>query len=243
MGSPVSTFTYLPGSLKSLLQGGLRFDASEEYLEFRFRVLNAVMITGVLFTAIFILIDWAGLNSLGHGQLLATEVNCVLTAGLVFMLRGRKERFGLVAVLFVAINYATFLSALLLVVNDELRVIWFFVAVVVIYILLGCVMDSLAMILLTIPIFYPMVMGLEFFGMSVEDKSIWFGILALMVVEIGLVHPPVGMNLYVINKIAKDVPMKETALGVMPFLASDFIRIIALVFFPTMCLGLVHFLG
>ena len=137
MGSPVSTFTYLPGSLKSLLQGGLRFDASDEYLEFRFRVLNAVMITGVLFTAIFILIDWAGLNSLGHGQLLATEVNCVLTAGLVFMLRGRKERFGVVAVLFVAINYATFLSALLLVVNDELRVIWFFVAVVVIYILLG----------------------------------------------------------------------------------------------------------
>mgnify|MGYP003591511590 FL=1 len=79
--------------------------------------------------------------------------------------------------------------------------------------------------------------------MSVEDMSIWFGILALMVVEIGLVHPPVGMNLYVINKIAKDVPMKETALGVMPFLASDFIRIIALVFFPTLCLGLVHFLG
>ena len=90
MGSPVSTFTYLPGSLKSLLQGGLRFDASDEYLEFRFRVLNAVMITGVLFTAIFILIDWAGLNSLGHGQLLATEINCALTAGLVFMLRGRK---------------------------------------------------------------------------------------------------------------------------------------------------------
>ncbi len=116
-------------------------------------------------------------------------------------------------------------------------------SILLIYILLGCVMDSLAMILLTIPIFYPMVMGLDFFGMSIEDKSIWFGILALMVVEIGLVHPPVGMNLYVINKIAKDVPMKETALGVMPFLASDFIRIIALVFFPTMCLGLVHFLG
>ena len=117
------------------------------------------------------------------------------------------------------------------------------VAILVIYILLGCVMDSLAMILLTIPIFYPMIMGLDFFGMSPEDKSVWFGILALMVVEIGLVHPPVGMNLYVINKLAKDVPMKETALGVMPFLASDFLRIIALVFLPGMCLGLVHFLG
>ncbi|MCK6373551.1 MAG: TRAP transporter large permease [Zoogloea sp.] len=116
-------------------------------------------------------------------------------------------------------------------------------AILVIYILLGCVMDSLAMILLTIPIFYPMVMGLDFFGMPVEDKSVWFGILALMVVEIGLVHPPVGMNLYVINKLAKDVPMTETAWGVMPFLASDFLRIIALVFLPGVSLGLVHFLG
>jgi TRAP-type C4-dicarboxylate transport system permease large subunit len=116
-------------------------------------------------------------------------------------------------------------------------------SILVIYILLGCVMDSLAMILLTIPIFYPMVMGLDFFGMSVPDKSVWFGILALMVVEIGLVHPPVGMNLYVINKIAKDVPMTDTAWGVMPFLASDFIRIVCLVFFPTLSLWLVNTLG
>lgn len=116
-------------------------------------------------------------------------------------------------------------------------------SILLIYILLGCVMDSLAMILLTIPIFYPMVMGLDFFGMSVEDKSVWFGILALMVVEIGLVHPPVGMNLYVINKLAKDVPMKDTTFGVMPFLASDFLRIVGLVFFPGLCLGLVHVLG
>lgn len=116
-------------------------------------------------------------------------------------------------------------------------------AIIVIYLVLGCVMDSLAMILLTIPIFYPMVMGLDFFGMSVEDKSIWFGILALMVVEIGLVTPPMGMNLYVVNKQAKEVPMKETIAGVLPFLASDLIRIVALVFFPVMCLGLVHWLG
>jgi len=116
-------------------------------------------------------------------------------------------------------------------------------AILLIYILLGCVMDALAMILLTIPIFYPMIMGLEFYGMSVQDKSVWFGILALMVVEIGLVHPPVGMNLYVINKIAKDVPMVQTAWGVLPFLASDLIRIAALVFFPVLCLGLVHYLG
>jgi C4-dicarboxylate transporter DctM subunit len=112
-----------------------------------------------------------------------------------------------------------------------------------IYVLLGCVMDSLAMILLTVPIFYPVVLGLDFYGMTIEDKSIWFGIVALMVVEIGLVHPPVGMNLYVINKLAKDVPLKETAMGVLPFLASDFLRILLLVFFPPLCLWLVHVTG
>ncbi len=116
-------------------------------------------------------------------------------------------------------------------------------AILLIYIFLGCVMDSLAMILLTIPIFYPIVIGLDFWGMPVADKSIWFGILALMVVEIGLVHPPVGMNIYIINKIAKDVPLMETFKGVLPFLASDLLRIILLVFFPVISLYLVHTFG
>ena len=112
--------------------------------------------------------------------------------------------------------------------------------ILLIYIFLGCVMDSLAMILLTIPIFYPVVMGLDYFGLSQSDKSIWFGILALMVVEIGLVHPPVGMNVYIINRLAKDVPLTETFKGVMPFLASDLIRTTLLVFFPIISLYLVH---
>ncbi len=116
-------------------------------------------------------------------------------------------------------------------------------AILLIYIFLGCVMDSLAMILLTIPIFYPIVTGLDFWGMTVADKSVWFGILALMVVEIGLVHPPVGMNIYIINRLAKDVPVLETFKGVMPFLASDLLRILLLVFFPALSLFLVHALG
>ena len=116
-------------------------------------------------------------------------------------------------------------------------------AILLIYIFLGCVMDSLSMILLTIPIFYPIVMGLDFWGLAVEDKSVWFGILALMVVEIGLVHPPVGMNIYIINKIARDVPLMDTFKGVMPFLASDLIRTVLLVFFPIISLYLVHIFG
>jgi len=114
------------------------------------------------------------------------------------------------------------------------------VSILLIYIFLGCVMDSLAMILLTIPIFYPVIMGLDFYGMTDTDKSIWFGILALMVVEIGLVHPPVGMNVFIINRLAKDVPLVETFKGVMPFLLSDLVRIVLLLVFPGMALYLVN---
>jgi tripartite ATP-independent transporter DctM subunit len=113
-------------------------------------------------------------------------------------------------------------------------------AILAVYVLLGCVMDSLAMILLTIPIFYPVVMGLDFYGLTPGDKSIWFGILALMVVEIGLVTPPMGMNLFIIQKLAKDTPYVETARGVLPFLASDLLRILLLLLVPGICLWLVH---
>ena len=113
-------------------------------------------------------------------------------------------------------------------------------AIILIYLVLGCIMDSLSMLLLTIPIFFPIVMGLDFWGLNETSKAIWFGILALMVVEIGLVHPPVGMNVYIINRLAKDVPLTETFKGVIPFLMSDAVRIALLVYFPIISLYLVH---
>ncbi|MDD2873962.1 MAG: TRAP transporter large permease [Azoarcus sp.] len=109
-------------------------------------------------------------------------------------------------------------------------------AIIVIYMLLGCVMDSLSMILLTVPIFLPIVLGMEYWGLGLEDKAIWFGMVALVVMEIGLITPPVGMNVYIINGIAKDIPMATIFRGVMPFLASDVVRIFLLVFFPSISL-------
>ena len=110
--------------------------------------------------------------------------------------------------------------------------------IVVIYILLGCLMDSLSMILLTIPIFFPVVMGLNF-GLTPEHTAIWFGILALIVVELGLIHPPVGLNVYVIHKIAGDVTMLETFKGVVPFLIAEFVRVSLIVAFPVLTLMLI----
>jgi len=124
-------------NLITLLTSGIEFDESEEYLGFRFRLLNAVMLTGIIFTALFVVFDWTGINHLGHWQLLATEIDFAVTLGLFLLLRGRKHLYVLVAALFATINFATFVSALVFVVYDELRVIWFYVGLVVVYVLLG----------------------------------------------------------------------------------------------------------
>jgi TRAP-type C4-dicarboxylate transport system permease large subunit len=71
-------------------------------------------------------------------------------------------------------------------------------------------------------------------------KAIWFGILVLMTVGIGMIAPPVGLNVYVVNNIAREVPMGDTYRGVFPFLAWDVIRVILLLFFPVISLGLVQ---
>lgn len=127
------------------------------------------------------------------------------------------------------------------VINSGLAPMLVLAVILGLYLLLGCVMDSLAMILLTIPIFYPMIMGLDFYGLDASEKSIWFGILALMVVEIGLIHPPLGMNLFIVQRTARDVPYSETAIGIVPFLCSDLLRIVLLVAFPALSLWLLSF--
>jgi TRAP-type C4-dicarboxylate transport system permease large subunit len=112
-------------------------------------------------------------------------------------------------------------------------------AVLVLYVVLGCVMDELSMLLLTIPVIFPAIMGLELWGLEKDMKAIWFGILVLMTVGIGLIAPPVGLNVYVVNNLARDVPMGETYKGVFPFLAWDALRVVLLLFFPAISLWLV----
>jgi len=115
-------------------------------------------------------------------------------------------------------------------------------AIVVFYLILGCLMDELSILLLTIPIFFPAVMGLDF-GMPKESVAIWFGILVLMTVSFGLLSPPVGLNVYVVNGMARNVPIGESYRGVMPFLASDTLRLLLLIAFPPISLWLVQFVG
>lgn len=110
------------------------------------------------------------------------------------------------------------------------------------YIVLGAVMDELAMILLTLPVFFPVVQALDF-GLPADEVAIWFGILVLIVVGIGLTCPPIGLNVFVISAIARTVPIHATYRGVLPFIAADIVRLALVVFFPSLALWMVRWLS
>ncbi|MEJ8473282.1 TRAP transporter large permease [Roseibium algae] len=110
--------------------------------------------------------------------------------------------------------------------------------IVVFYLVMGCVMDSLSMIVLTVPVFFPTMMSLDF-GMLPEQQALWFGILTLVVVEVGMITPPVGMNLFIISAIAKDIPTRDIFRGTVPFIISEAVRIVLLIAFPILSYGLV----
>ena len=174
-------------------------------------------------------LDLAGIKSCFY--------DTAMTTGMIFMLFLGAD------ILNSTLALSQFPSALSdIIENSGLPPVAVIAGILIFYVVLGCVMDEISMILLTLPIFLPTVAGLELFGLSPTDKIIWFGILVLMVVEIGLIMPPVGLNVYVIHSIARDIPIRDTYLGVMPFIASDFIRTALLVAFPSLSLWLVKVL-
>lgn len=127
------------------------------------------------------------------------------------------------------------------------------IIMLVVLIILGCFMESLAMILVIVPFFWPALIAINggdyvtaetaVFGMDVDGLKIWFGILALVVVELGLITPPVGLNVFIIHALAKRTTMKEIFIGVVPFFGSELVRILILLGFPSLCLFLPHYLA
>lgn len=103
--------------------------------------------------------------------------------------------------------------------------------IMVMYLILGCLMDAMAMIILTVPIIFPVVTALGF-------DPIWFGVIIVMTVELGLIHPPVGMNVFVIKSVVPDVDFTTIFKGVIPFIVTDLIRLAILIAFPMIALWL-----
>ncbi|NVK18874.1 MAG: TRAP transporter large permease [Methylocystaceae bacterium] len=103
--------------------------------------------------------------------------------------------------------------------------------VLALFMLLGCVMDSIAMLLLTVPVVFPVIQAAGF-------DPVWFGIIAVITVELGLITPPVGMNVFVLKSVAPEIPISQIFKGVFPFVLSDLLRLALLILFPSLALGL-----
>ena len=110
------------------------------------------------------------------------------------------------------------------------------IVILLIYLVLGCALDSLAMILLTIPIFFPVVQNLGF-------DPVWFGVIIVMVVELGLISPPIGMNVFIIKGMAPGVPLGAIYVGVLPFVVAEILLIAILVALPELALWLPGTMG
>ena len=205
-----------------------------------------LIVLGGIYVGVFTPTEAAAIGAAGTGAL-ALVRGRLDWRGLVSCLKGTASATGMIfLILLGAAVLNTFLAQTQLpriiataVAESGQAPLVIVVALLAIYLVLGCILDSLSMILLTIPFFFPIVQGLDV-GLSPDETAIWFGVLALVVVEVGLITPPVGMNVYVINRIARDVPLAESFKGVLPFVAADLIRVGLLVAFPILALGLVR---
>ncbi|HXQ65058.1 MAG TPA: TRAP transporter permease [Alphaproteobacteria bacterium] len=108
--------------------------------------------------------------------------------------------------------------------------------IMLMYLVLGCLMDAMAMIILTVPIIFPVIKALGF-------DPIWFGVIIVMTVELGLIHPPVGMNVFVIKSVVQDVKFSTIFKGVLPFIATDLVRLVLLIAFPLLATWLPRTMG
>jgi tripartite ATP-independent transporter DctM subunit len=127
------------------------------------------------------------------------------------------------------------------------------VIMLALFVLLGCFMESLAMILVVVPFFWPALLAINggdyvsaedaAYGMDAESLKIWFGILALVVVEVGLITPPVGLNVFIISSLAPDTPMASIFRGVLPFLGAEAIRVALILALPALALLLPRLLS
>jgi C4-dicarboxylate transporter, DctM subunit len=212
-------------------------------------ILIAFIVVGGIYGGVFTPTEGAAVGAIamlgvGLGQRTLDRKEIILalkqtaeTSGMIFMILLGSEVFGA----FLALSRLPTIAAEV-VGGSGFSPYVVMIAMLAFYILLGAIMDELAMILLTLPVFFPIVQALDF-GMSPDDVAIWFGILVLMVVGFGLTCPPIGLNVFVISSLAKDVPIASTYRGVLPFLVADLARMGLVLAIPGLALWLVRLLA
>jgi C4-dicarboxylate transporter, DctM subunit len=211
-------------------------------------IMIAVVVVGGIYGGVFTPTEGAAVGaiamlvagllkrSLSWADILQALRQTAETSGMIFLILLGAEVFGA----FLALSQLP-TTAATMIGGSGFSPYLILIAMLGFYILLGAVMDELAMILLTLPVFFPVIQALDF-GMPADDVAIWFGILVLIVVGIGLTAPPIGLNVFVISSIARNIPILSTYRGVLPFIVVDIIRLALVVAIPGLSLWLVHLL-
>lgn len=197
-----------------------------------------ILVIGGIYFGFFTPTEAAGIGAVGAYAIAALRrrlnfetikgslLETIRTTGMIFtILIGAIALNNLMVFSGMAYGLSSFVSGL------DMHPMMVMVIILIIYLILGCFMDALAMILLTVPIFFPIVVNLGF-------DPVWFGIIVVMVVELGLITPPIGMNVFVIKGMAQHVPLQTIYKGVIPFVAAQIVLVILVFLFPQIALWL-----
>lgn len=202
-----------------------------------------VLVMGGLYAGFFTPTEAAGIGSAGALIIALLRRRLTLHNLLDTLFDSARTSVALLTILIGALLFANFVNVARLpqdlgawIVNMDLSPMMVILAIVFVYIVLGCFLESISMMLLTVPIFYPIVASLGF-------DLIWFGIVVIVVIEISMITPPVGMNIFVLRSVLPDIPTTTIFRGVMPFVAADILRAGLLVAFPVISLWLPHLMG
>jgi tripartite ATP-independent transporter DctM subunit len=170
-------------------------------------------------------------------KLFQAGLNCARTTAMIFAIIIGAEVFSNF------ISYAGVPDALLEFVQSlDVNAYVVILVLVLIYVILGAVLESLSMILLTVPVFFPLVTSLDFGTGALSDPEmvlIWFGIIVVVVTEISLISPPIGLNVFVLRSVLTDVPLRTMFAGILPFWAADILRLGLLIAVPALSLALI----
>ena len=197
-----------------------------------------VIVMGGIYGGVFTATEGAGIGATG-AFCFALARRALNLKGLIEVLMESARTTGMLFMILVgALVFASFVNYTSMpadlknfVAQYQISPITVMIAICVIYVLLGTAMEELSMILLTVPIFFPLVVSLGF-------DPVWFGIIIVVVVEIGLISPPVGMNMFVVRSLLPNVSTSTIFRGVTPFVVADVIRLGILVAFPAISLWL-----
>lgn len=204
-----------------------------------------IVVMGGIYGGVFTPTEAAGIGASGaflfalfKGRLTIKELGSIL-------IQSVRTTAMIFSVLIGALMFANFINIAdlpgilsLWVLKADLSPFMVLTMIILIYIVLGCVLESLSMILLTVPVFYPMISEMVFPGVPPHMVLIWFGIIVVVVTEISLITPPVGLNVFVLRGVLPDVSTSTIFKGVTPFWVADIVRLALLVFFPMLALGM-----